>query len=54
METGQREAAAVLAIAILENRSELPNHRPAILKGKHYQDRLIEIYFEVLEKIRTP
>jgi len=53
MEDGYRAAAATLAVAILENQPDQPNHRPTVLTGTQYQDRLLETYFDVLEKIRT-
>jgi hypothetical protein len=53
MEDRHSAAAATLAVAILENQPDLPNGRVEKLKGKAYEDRLIEAYFEVLKKLQA-
>lgn len=51
MESDHKAAAAILAVAILNNQADKPNGRPALLKGEPYEERLIETYFELLKRI---
>jgi hypothetical protein len=52
MDDGHNAAAATLAVAILENQDDLPNGRAENLRGKAYEDRLIETYLAVLTRLR--
>lgn len=51
MESDHKVAAAILAVAILNNQADKPNGRPTVLKGKPYEERLIETFFQVLKSI---